>query len=176
MVFVRRVVELMLLRRGPQDMPGDSTTLLGSAAAYCILLFLQVALIAPTPRAAMQAILATVLLALYAHTVLRMRKLGNRFNQTGVALFSAGAVLTLVMLGPTHVMAPYLQAIGEASDPQSVPMPPSFVTLAYVAMGLWGLAIYSHIYRHALDASLWLGVGTALVYEVLLLIAFSVLG
>lgn len=176
MVFARRVIELMLLRRGPQDMPGDSTTLAASAAAYCILLFLQVGLIMPPGHAALQAGLATALLALYVRSVLRLRKLPNRYNQTATALFASGATLTLVMLAPTHVMAPYLQAISQASDPQNVPMPPSFVTLAYVALGLWGLAIYSHVYRNALDASLWLGVGAAMAFEVLLLVVFSVIG
>lgn len=176
MGFAGRVIELMLLRRGPQDMPGDSTTLVGSIAAYCILLFIQVALIMPAGHAALQAGLATALLALYVRTVLRIRKVPNRYNQTAVALFASGATLTLLMLAPTQVMAPYLQAIAEATDPQSVAMPPSFVTLAYVALGLWGLAIYSHVYRQALDGSLWLGVGAALAFEVLLLVVFSVIG
>ena len=176
MVFARRVIELMLLRLGPQDMPGDSTTLFGSAAAYCILLFLQVGLIMPAGPAVLQAVLATGLLALYVRTLLRIRKLPNRYNLTAIALFASGAVLTLIMLAPTHVMAPYLNAIAEASDPQSVPMPPSFVTLAYVALGIWGLAIYSHVYHNALDGSLWLGVGAAMAFEVLLLVVFSVLG
>jgi hypothetical protein len=176
MSFVGRVIELMLLRRGPQDMPGDSTTLIGSMAAYCILLFIQVGLIMPAGHAALQAGLATALLALYVHAVLRIRKLPNRYNQAAVALFASGATLTLLMLGPTHMMAPYLQAIAQASDPQSVTMPPGFVTLAYVALGLWGLAVYSHIYRNALDGSLWLGVGAALAFEVLLLVVFSVVG
>lgn len=176
MVFARRVIELMLLRRGPQDMPGDQTTLASSAAAYCILLFLQVGLITPTGHAALQAGLATALLALYVRTILRMRGMGNRFAQTATALFSAGATLTLIMLAPTHAMAPYLDAIAKASNPQQVPMPPGYVVLAYVAMGFWGLAIYSHVYRHALDGSIWLGLGAALAFEVLLLLVFSVLG
>ena len=103
MVFARRVIELMLLRLGPQDMPGDSTTLFGSAAAYCILLFLQVGLIMPAGPAVLQAVLATGLLALYVRTLLRIRKLPNRYNQTTIALFASGAVLTLIMLAPTHL-------------------------------------------------------------------------
>ncbi len=176
MDFARRVIEVMLLKRGPQDLPGDTTALAGSAAAYCILLFLQVGLLAPPGRALFQAVIATALLALYVQSVLRARKLPNRFAQTATALFATGAVLTLVMLAPTHVMAPYLQAISQATDPQSVPMPPALVTFAYVAMGFWGLAIYTHIYRHALDASLWLGFGAAMAFEILLLFVFSILG
>ncbi|ROO37797.1 hypothetical protein SAHL_00665 [Salinisphaera orenii YIM 95161] len=176
MVFARRVIELMLLRRGPQDMPGDQTSLAASAAVYCILLVLQVGLITPPGYAVFQAVVATALIAIYVRTVLRMRGLGNRFAQTATSLYAAGATLTLIMLAPTHAMTPYLEAIAQASDPQQVPMPPGYVVLAYVAMGVWGLAIYSHIYRHALDSSIWLGVGAALAFEVLLLVVFSVLG
>ena len=176
MAFARRVIELMLMRRGPQDMPGDQTTLLGSAVAYCILLFLQIGLIAPGAHAIMQALLATILLGVYARTILRLRGLGNRFAQTATALFASGATLTLIMLAPTHAMAPYLEAIRQATDPQNVPMPPGFVMLVYVFMGFWGLAIYSHIYRHALDVSIWLGLGAAIAFEALLLVVFSIFG
>ncbi len=176
MVFARKIVELMLLRRGPQDMPGDQTTLLASAVAYCILLFVQVGLVAPLAQAAVQAVLATVLLALYASVVLRFRGLPNRFPQTAVALFSAGAVLTLIMLAPTHAIAPYLEAVSRAQHPRSVPAPSGFVVFAYIALGFWGLAIYSHIYRHALDCSIWLGLVAAIAFEVFLFVVFSVLG
>lgn len=176
MVFARQIVDLMLLRCGPQDLPGDRVTLGASAAAYCILLFLQVGLIAPLGRAAVQAVLATVLLGLYVSVVLRLRKLPNRFPQTATALFSAGATLTLIMLAPTHAMTPYLQAVSHSTHPQSVPMPPGLVVFAYIAVGFWGLAIYSHIYRHALNCSIWLGFGAAISFEVFLFAVFSVLG
>lgn len=176
MGFARRVVELMLLRRGPEDMPGDQTTLTASVAAYCILLFVQAGMLTPLGSAALQAVLATGLLALYIRSVLRIRALPNRFAQTATALFASGAVLTLVMLAPTHAIAPYLQAISQAQDPQDVTLPPAIIMLAYVALGIWGLAIYSHIYRRALDGSIWLGIGAALAFEVILMFVMSVLG
>jgi len=176
MVLARRVIELMLLRRGPEELPGDQTTLIVSMAGYCILLFIQAGMITPLGHAAAQAVLATGLLAIYVRSVLRMRSLSNRFPQTATALFASGAMLTLLMLAPTHAIAPYLQAISEANDPQSIAMPPAMVMLAYVALGIWGLAIYSHIYRRALDGTIWLGVGATLAFEVILLLVMSVLG
>ncbi|MDA3919195.1 MAG: hypothetical protein PF501_00725 [Salinisphaera sp.] len=176
MVFARRLVDLMLFRCGPQDMPGDQTTLRLSAAAYCILLFVQVMVVAPPLAAAVQAILATSLLGIYVLAILRLRKLPHRFMQTATALYASGAVLTLVMIGPTHAMGPYLQQISQSTNPQSVPTPSSLVALIYLVAGVWGLAIYSHIYRHALSVSILLGVGATVVFEVLLLVIFSLLG
>ncbi|WP_423821445.1 hypothetical protein V5738_14010 [Salinisphaera sp. SPP-AMP-43] len=176
MFFARRLVDLMLFRGGPQDLPGDQASLVGSTAAYCILLFIQVALVGPVTGAAVQSVLATILLGLYAATVLRMRGLSNRFNQTATALFSSGAVLTLIMLAPTHALRPYLDALRTASDPASVPMPSPVFALLYLVVGIWGLAIYSHIYRHALSVSVIFGVTVTIGFELLLMLVFSVLG
>lgn len=176
MFFARRLVDLMLFRGGPQDLPGDQASLVGSTAAYCILLFIQVALVGPVTGAAVQAVLATILLGLYAATVLRMRGLSNRFNQTATALFSSGAVLTLIMLAPTHALRPYLDALRTASDPARVPMPSPVFALLYLVVGIWGLAIYSHIYRHALSVSVIFGVAVTIGFELLLMLVFSVLG
>lgn len=176
MDFVRRLVDLMLFRRGPQDMPGDQRSLVISIAAYCILLFIQVALVGPLAGALVQAILATLLLGLYVAVILRLRGLSNRFNQVAIALFSSGAVLTLIMLGPTRALRPYLDALRSASDPSQVPMPSPLFALVYLVVGVWGLAIYSHIYRHALDVPIALGVAVTIGFELLLMLVFSVLG
>lgn len=176
MDFARRLVDLMLFRRGPQDMPGDQGTLVVSIAAYCILLFIQVAFVAPLAGAAAQAVLATLLLGLYVAVILRLRRLSNRFNQVATALFSSGAVLTLIMLAPTRALQPYLDALRSASDPSQVPMPSPLSAVAYLVVGVWGLALYSHIYRHALDVPIALGVGVTIGFELLLMLVFSVLG
>lgn len=176
MDFARRLVDLMLFRRGPQDMPGDQASLVVSIAAYCICLVVQVALVGPLAAALVQAVLATLMLGIYAAGVLRLRRLANRFNQTATALFSSGAVLTLIMLAPTHALRPYLDALRHATDPSQVPMPSPLFALAYLVVGIWGLAIYSHIYRHALDVPIALGVAVTIGFEVLLMLVFSVLG
>lgn len=176
MLFARRLVDLMLFRGGPQDMPGDQASLFASIAAYCILLFVQITLVGPPVSAAVQAILATALMAFYVAGILRLRGLSNRFNQAATALFSSGAALTLIMLAPTRSLRPYLDALRTASDPSSVPMPSPVLMLAYLVVGLWGLAIYSHIYRQALDMPLAIGVAATIGFELLLMLVFSLLG
>ncbi|MES1954558.1 hypothetical protein SAHY_08246 [Salinisphaera hydrothermalis EPR70] len=176
MEFARRLVDLMLFRRGPQDMPGDQSSLVVSIAAYCIVLFIQVALVGSLAGALVQAGLATLMLGLYAATILRLRGLSNRFNQTATSLFSSGAVLTLIMLAPTRALRPYLDALRSATDPSQVPMPSPLFALVYLVVGIWGLAIYTHIYRNALGVPIVLGVAVTLGFEVLLMLVFSVLG
>jgi hypothetical protein len=176
MDFARRVIDLMLFRCGPQDLPGDQGTLVASGAVYCILLLVQVALLASLQIAVAQALLATVLLGLYVAALLRMRGLSNRFNQTATALFASGAVLTVIMLVPTIELRPFVEALSQSSEPSKVPPPSLFFALVYIVVGLWALAIYSHIYRHALNIPIALGVITTIGYEILLMVVFTLLG
>ena len=176
MDFVRRLIDVMLFKRGPEDMPGNQSTLAASAAVYCILLFAQaVQIYAPAPSAA-QALLATVLLGLYVSVILRLRKVSNRFPQTATTMFSVGALVALVVIPPTRAMAPYWQAVSRASDPENVPMPPVLMLLVFVLLALWKLAVDSHVYRRALGSTVALGIGAAIGFEVLQIIVFGGLG
>ncbi|WP_353251654.1 hypothetical protein [Salinisphaera sp. PC39] len=174
--LLRVTVDLLLLRRGPQDLPSDWGLLGGVGILYCSLTFVQVRMVASALPAIAQTVTAVLLLALFVHSVLRWRGVPERFVQTLTGLLVVGAVLTLLMLGPTAALAPFLEALAEAGDPEAVPQPPGMVILAYLVIGIWGLVAYGHIYRHALGVNLWLGVATAVGFEIVLFLAFSLLG
>lgn len=176
MPFARLVIDLLLLRRGPQDMPGGTTVLYAGICAYCILLFLQIRMIASSGGAVFQVLISVVILALYARALLRLRGYPHRVVQTLSALFVTSAAITLLMLGPTLAVAPFVQALGQVSDPSQLPKPSAMAMVAYVVIGFWGVAVSAHIYRHALQTSFWIGLGAALGYEVLLMFVFSLLG
>lgn len=176
MPFVRLVIDLLLLRRGPQDMPAGTSVLYGAAAAYCSLLFLQSRMIATAGHAIFQALVATLALAVYARTLVRLRGYPNRVVQTLSALFASGAAITLLMLGPTLAVAPFFVALGQAGSAAQLPQPSPVAMLAYIVIGFWGIAVSAHIYRHALETAFLVGLGAALGYEVLLLLVFSLLG
>lgn len=149
--------------------------LYGAAAAYCILLFLQVRMIAPLGSAVFQALVSSVALAGYAYVLLRARGFVARVPQTLVALFLAGAVITLLMLGPTVAVAPFFQAMGQATTAAQLPQPPAVAMLAYIVIGFWGIAVAAHIYRHALQTRFMFGLAAAFGFELVLLFVFSVL-
>ncbi|WP_123657800.1 hypothetical protein [Salinisphaera japonica] len=174
--IVRRLIDLVLFRCGPQDLPGNQSTLIATAVAYCIAQFAQIGLLGAPTAAFVQAILATILLGLYAAAVLRIRKLSNRLHQTGTALFGTGSLLTLAMLPATWALLPYLESIAQAQRASDITLNSPLAALAYVIIGIWGLAVYSHIYRHALDVSIALAIGVTIGFEALVLVVFSVLG
>lgn len=174
--LARVSVDVMLLRRGPQDLPSSWGLMIGLAFAYCSLAFMQVSLVTEAAPAITQAVLATLILAAYVNAVLRMRQFPARFVQTLTAFFMMGCILTVLMLGPTSALAPFLNALADNPDAQNVPQPPAFALLAYMMIGLWSLVIFGHIYRHALEVSLWMGIGTALLFEFTLFMTFALLG
>ncbi len=173
---VRVTVDMLLLRRGPQDLPADWSLLGALAVVYFSTAFAQVRTAAETVPALLQALLATVLLAVYVRAVLQMRGLLPRYVQTLSGLFAVGIVMTLLMLGPTAALAPFLESLAQASEPEQVPQPPALVLLAYFVIGVWALVAFGHIYRHALDVSLGVGVLVALGFEFLLFLVFTLLG
>lgn len=176
----RVTVDLLLLRRGPQDLPSDWGLLGGLGFVYCSLTFVQLRLVADVGSSLTQSVLATLLLAMFVHLVLRARAVPKRFVQTLTALFAVGTVLILLMLGPTAALAPFLESLAQAQaqnqNPESVPQPPALILLAYSVIGIWGLVAFGHVYRNALGVNLWLGIATALGFEILLFFAFTLLG
>lgn len=174
--LARVCVDMLLLRRGPQDLPSSWSLLAGLGVAYCSLAFMQVSLVTDAAPAITQAFLATMLLAAYVNAILRMKGLSSRFVQTLSALFLVGGVLTILMLGPTSALTPFLTALAENPDAQSAPQPPAFALLAYMLLGFWSLVVFGHIYRHALNVSMWMGIGTALLFEFTLFLTFALLG
>ncbi|MDN5938354.1 MAG: hypothetical protein L0H83_06795 [Salinisphaera sp.] len=164
-------VDLLRLRRGPQDLPADWNLLAMLAGAYFIVTFAQVLVAAPTGVALLQALLATVVLAGYVRAVLGSRGRVARFAQTLAAMYAVGIVLTLLMLGPTATLAPFLTSLAQGTAQQSAaaaPTAPTLGMLAYMIIGVWGLVVFGHVYRHALDIGLGIGVLVALGFEVLL--------
>ncbi|MDT0617941.1 hypothetical protein RM531_05610 [Salinisphaera sp. P385] len=173
---LRVTLDILLLRRGPQDLPADWNLLSLVAGAYLTVTFAQVSVAASVGPALVQALLATGLLALYVHGVLKFRDLSPRFLQTLIAFFATGTALTILMLGPTSALAPMLTALAEGASPDDIPQPSTLVLLVYMIVGIWGLIAFGHIYRHALDLSLGFGVLVALGFEMLLFMAFALIG
>lgn len=173
---LRVTVDLLLLRRGPQDLPSNGNLLVALGAGYFILAFAQVRMAVATGPALVQAILATGLLAAYIRAVLHTRGLPSRFAQTLAGAYAVGIVLTVLMLGPTAALAPFLQNLAASGGAAGAAQPPALLLLAYLVVGIWGLIAFGNIYRHALETSLGLGVLVALGFEFLLLIAFALAG
>lgn len=166
--LIQLVVDLCLLRRGPQDLPHSPPLAL---AALVALMALE--LFVPNAQAT-EAIdylpLAAygVLFVLIVWAALRLRKVDARFWQTLLGLASTALLFSLLML-------PIRVAIGPI-DPETLmpiaPMTPMLVLLmlANLVLAVWRLVVQGHIWRHALETSLSVGILTALAVEIVSLV------
>ena len=171
-------LRILLFRAGPQDFPHAPQLVaplpLMAVAAY----FAVFAILLPPGVSLVISVASVAALALVTHSLLSARRLASRFQQTFHALLATGIVLTLASIPAMSALAPTLQQI--AANPELLQQPgavqPSpFASLLLNALNLWNLAVYAHIFRHAVQTRLWTGLLLALfvAFSVLLLSIFA---
>ena len=151
------IIDIALLRRGPQDVPASLAFTLGALAAYAgsgMLVQLQIAPeMAPLPPVLFEVGLTVVLTGL----VLWYRGVLARLPQTLSALAGTGTLITLCGLPVIRLL--------QAGDPGSA-LAMSGVVL-WLGLVCWSLLVSAHILRLALDVSLNIGLVLAMVFLVL---------
>ncbi|WP_440997821.1 hypothetical protein [Arhodomonas sp. SL1] len=145
--IARIVLDICLLRRGPQDLPA-STSLLGLAIAASALVGYPTmrALPEATGTPGMDVIVGLVVTFAFAYGLLQAHGLGNRLVQTASALFATDVVISAIALVVLTLV------------PGQAPV----ASLALLVLVVWNVAIVGHIFRHALDTGMSLGVAWAL--------------
>ena len=163
--IVAVTLRILLFRAGPQDFP-HSPQLVGpmpAAGAAAYFLFWS-CLLAPG-EAILISLSGVGALALVTHSLLSARGMVNRFQQTYHALLATTAVLALLLVPPALAMAPVIREIAANPDllkhPEQVRMPAVPAAVVNV-IELWALAVYTHVFRQALEAWLLVGVLVAL--------------
>ncbi len=156
-ILIRFFVELCLLRRGPQDLPGSSA-LLGLALVVHLVSAVLVGLAAGlTAAVAVGQGLADALLTLgLLALALRVMDRRPRFFQLATALFGAGALLGLLALVPLGLVAG-AESRGETS----------LAGLPLLVLLFWSLLVTGHILRHGFDLRLGQGLLIAVAYNLL---------
>ncbi len=147
------LIELCLFRRGPQDLPHRPPLALACLLATVMVeLFTNLRIGEPTALV-LPAVVASALFALFVtRLVLRLAGHENRYWQTLLALAGSGLLFAAVA-------APLRIAIGPI-DPailQGTVAPPAGY-MAIALLGLWRLIVIGHIWRHALQIRLPVGV------------------
>jgi hypothetical protein len=163
--LARQLIELCVLRRGPQDLPYSPAATRGAIVA---LLALQAAVGVTTgaPAGAIAARLAVTLLLLVGVTtwLLRGRGFGNRAMQTVLAQGGSGVLFSLAMLPAALALMPYVDGSTAGAAPPPQAMVPA---LAALVLFVWKLRVDASIWRHALE----LAPPRALLLAVVLVVA-----
>jgi hypothetical protein len=163
--LARQLIELCLLRLGPQDLPYSPAA---TRAVLAALLVLQVAVGFATdapPGAIAARLVVTVLLLVGVTTwLLRGRGFGNRATQTVLAQSGSGVLFSLAMLPAAFALMPYVdRGTGAAPPPPQLMVP----ALAALVLFVWKLRVDASIWRHALE----LAPPRALLLAVVLVVA-----
>lgn len=158
--WLSRIVQIALLRAGPQDLPVSSLSLLLACAAWWALTLTMLAT-AESPPAFSHALIAFGLQLALILTVLTLGRGPERFNQTATALFGTGALISLVNLPLWLVSGP--------------PVPVGLVFVALVGL-FWSLAVDGHIWRHALGLPYAGGLALAVLLFLIQIVTLQALG
>ncbi len=152
------MLEILRLRRGPQDLPADQGVLVFWVGAS---IFSGILIAAPMYGFATSLFLSALDLAvlyLFVMTVLGLQGLSDRWLQTYTAMVGVSALLGLVMAVLLGLLPPDF-AEGEVSAP---------ALFAYLGLVVWLLLAFGHILQQALGlAARMTGVAIALGFIIL---------
>ncbi len=151
-------LQIVLRRRGPEDLPDSAFLLCLALAAYAIAQLPTAGVIfGATSTAIMAIVVDCVLLTTVFWLLLYFTGHAPRFRQTLTALAGTGALLALAQ-APLVYLA---RLAGTAGQPAAGP------TLGLLALLLWSIIIQAHIASRALSGGYGVGLAVALVYFIL---------
>lgn len=153
--FLRIFVDIVLWRRGPQDLPASRLLVGLTLAAYVAVSAVQLALLdEPATTWFFFLVADPVLLMAWVWLVLKLFGHLERYAQTVSAVLGTGALLGLVLYLPLQFIMP------ASADGQAAPLAQ--------ALGLGLVAVFAlvtgRIIKLATDSNLFTGIGVALTY------------
>jgi hypothetical protein len=168
--------DLVLLRRGPQDLP-YSTQLLAVLAVACIVAQ-AVARTIPTPvglgESFLSAIIETLLILATLRVGLRARDVGNRFVQSASGLLGCNLIFTLINL-PVALAFGKIPLEAGRIVPEQVTPTQMLLSPLILALGIWQLAATANVLRHSLNLSFAGGIAVIFGWIALLSLLLSLI-
>jgi hypothetical protein len=153
--FLRIFLDIVLWRRGPQDLPVSGLLLWVTVAAYVAVSAVQLALLGETVATWLFFVVVDpLLLAAWVWLVLRLYGRRERYLQTASAVFGTGALLGIGLYLPLQLIV-----TGLGQDPSSS-LAQLFALLLVVAFAL----VTGRIIKLATDSNLFTGIAVALTY------------
>jgi uncharacterized membrane protein len=147
----RFVLDLCLLRATPADAPSQPTALVLAILAYLGVFTLDHALQQHSLPALLPALQLLLLLTVVVYFLLRAQQ-QSRYTQTLFSLLASSAVLSVIGI---------LLQMGVPSDnPQQVH---PLIAFSWLLLFGWSFVVDAHIFRHALERSLTIGMVIAVL-------------
>lgn len=148
----RFVLDLCLLRATPADAPSQPAALVLAILAYLGVFTLDHALQQHSLPALLPALQLLLLLTVVVYFLLRAQQQQSRYTQTLFSLLASSAVLSVIGI---------LLQMGVPSDnPQQVH---PLIAFSWLLLFGWSFVVDAHIFRHALERSLTVGMVIAVL-------------
>jgi hypothetical protein len=165
--FLKVFVDIVLWRRGPQDLPASPVLLALAAAAYVAVSIVQLALLdEPAAAWVVFVVLDPILLTAGTWLLLRLFRRQERFLQTAAAVLGTGAVLGLVLFLP-------LQWLLDVLDVAPGSTPAGFAALGLVVVFA---LVTGRILKLATETNMFTGVAISLTYFMLINLLLGLAG
>ncbi len=162
--FLRIFVDIVLWRRGPQDLPASWLLLALTMAAYVAVSVVQLALFDESlANWFFYVVLDPLLLLGWAWLILRILGRGARLPQTASALFGANAVIGFFVYLPLQVLGNVI-GVGQASGLAQA--------VAWLQVIIFAL-VTGRILKLATDTNLFTGIMLAITYVVIVISLLS---
>jgi hypothetical protein len=157
--FLKAFLDIVLWRRGPQDLPASQVLLLLTAAAYVAVSIVQLLLLEePAAAWVVFVVLDPLLLTAGVYLLLKLFGKTDRFLQTATAVLGTGVVLGLGMFLPVQWL---LFKAG---------LPPESTVAGSVALAMVVIfaLVTGRILKLATETNLFTGVTLSLTYFLLI--------
>lgn len=165
--FLKAFLDIVLWRRGPQDLPASTVLLVLVTAAYVAVSVIQLAMLHEIGSVwFVFVVLDPALLIGGTWLLLRLYRHPERFVQTATAVLGTGALLGLVVYLPLQWL---LQVAG--AGPES-----TFAGMAALALVVMFALVTGRILKLAMESNLFTGVAISLTYFLLINLLLELLG
>ena len=160
-------LQIVLRRRGPDDLPDSRFLLLLSAIVYVLGQGVLAMSEYQTPGALVSSLILDLgLLCGWVWSLLRLTGHGPRLRQTLTAMFGTGALLGLLML-------PFTYWLDAGNEPGKLAVGPTIGVLAVIS---WSVVVNAHIFSRALSTPFAAGLAAAIAYFFLSYLVFAEFG
>ncbi|WJW75234.1 hypothetical protein QVG61_12195 [Thiohalobacter sp. IOR34] len=148
------LLQICLLRAGPQRLPASGLLLGAGLLAYLLLDLISGLAYLSLSRSLGAAVLDSLILAAFVQLCLRLVGHPERFLQTLSAVFGCWLLLGILALPLTFALAAAPENGGGLGG----------LLLMLLVLLVWSLSVLGHILRHALEVPLAVGIGISLGY------------
>jgi hypothetical protein len=145
-VLLERLVDIVLLRGGPESLPASPAMLAVTIALNVVVSAIVVALIPTAPAfSPLEVILSIVVPLLWFQISFALVKKPERFVQTMIAFFGINTLFQPLVAPMSAALLPYI-----AKQDPNMP-PPAALSLLFLAISVWLLIVWVRIVHAAFE-------------------------